>query len=129
MLLLCKQTKGKRWQGQIVILAMAPETGRFEPEPRLVIPEERLRALTGARRFEGTALVRHPRTGTYLMISGPQRAYAEVDSTGKILGGGKLSAKQHRQPEGLAVAPDLMLLISDEAAGRRATITGYAYRR
>jgi hypothetical protein len=63
------------------------------------------------------------------MLAGPQRLYAEIDSTGKVLGGGKLSARRHRQPEGIAIAPDLTLLISDEAAGRTATITGYAYRR
>jgi hypothetical protein len=28
----------------------------------------------------------------------------------------------------LAIAPDLTLLISDEAAGRIGTITGYAFR-
>ena len=46
-----------------------------------------------------------------------------------MLGGGRLNPKRHRQPEGLAVAPDLTLLISDEAAGARATITGYASGR
>jgi hypothetical protein len=63
------------------------------------------------------------------MLAAPERAYAEIDSTGKVLGGGKLSAQRHRQPEGIAIAPDLTLLISDEAAGQTATITGYAYRR
>ena len=129
MLLLCKQAKGKRWKGQVVILAVSPETGEFEAEPRLVIPEAELQRVTGAKSFAGSAITRHPRTGTYLMLAGPQRAYAEIDSTGKVLGGGKLPAERHRQPEGIAIAPDLTLLISDEAAGQRATITGYAYRR
>jgi hypothetical protein len=85
--------------------------------------------VTGAKGFAGSAITRHPRTGTYLMLAGAQRAYAEIDSTGKVLGGGRLPAERHRQPEGIAIAPDLTLLISDEAAGRTATITGYAYRR
>lgn len=129
LLLLCKQTRGKRWKGQVVILAISPETGRFAPEPRLTIPEAALRRVTGDRGFSGSAIVRHPRTGTFLMLAGPQRLYAEVDSTGKVLGGGQLSARRHRQPEGIAIAPDLTLLIGDEAAGKAATITGYAYRR
>ena len=129
MLLLCKQVKGERWKGQVVILAVSPETGEFEAEPRLVIPEAELQRVTGAKSFAGSAITRHPRTGTYLMLAGPQRAYAEIDSTGKVLGGGKLPAERHRQPEGIAIAPDLTLLISDEAAGQTATITGYAYRR
>jgi uncharacterized protein YjiK len=129
LLLLCKQAKGKQWKGQVVILAVSPESGEFEPEPRLVIPEAELQRVTGAKTFAGSAITRHPRSGTYLMLAGPQRVYAEIDSTGKVLGGGKLSAQRHRQPEGIAIAPDLTLLISDEAAGRTATITGYACRR
>jgi uncharacterized protein YjiK len=129
MLLLCKHVQGKRWKGQVVVLAVSPETGEFEPEPRLVIPEAELHRVTGAKAFAGSAITRQPRTGTYLMVAGAERAYAEIDSTGKVLAGGKLSARRHRQPEGIAIAPDLTLLISDEAAGRTATITGYAYRR
>ncbi len=129
LLLLCKQTRGKQWRGKVVMLAVSPETGEFELQPRLVIPEADLQRVTGAKTFAGSAITRHPRTGTYLMLSGPQRLYAEIDSTGKVLGGGKLPAHRHRQPEGIAIAPDLTLLISDEAAGRTATITGYAYRR
>jgi uncharacterized protein YjiK len=129
LLLLCKQTTGKRWKGQVVILAVSPDTGEFEPEPRLVIPEAALHRVTGAKSFAGSAITRHPRSGTYLMLAGSERVYAEIDSTGKVLGGGKLSSRSHRQPEGIAIAPDLTLLISDEAAGRTATITGYAYRR
>ncbi len=128
MLLLCKQAKGKQWKDKVVILAASPETGEFEAEPRLIIPEAELRRVTGAKGFSGSAITRHPRTGTYLMVAGPQQVYAEIDSTGTVLGGGKLPADRHRQPEGLAIAPDLTLLISDEAAKETATITGYAYR-
>ncbi|MGH7581523.1 MAG: hypothetical protein ACREM9_15200 [Gemmatimonadales bacterium] len=128
LLLLCKQARGKRWKGQAVVLALSPDTGEFEPEPRLLVAESELRQVTGSKRFAGSAIVRHPRTGTWLLLAGPQRVYAEVDSTGKVLGGGALSAERHRQPEGIAIAPDLTLLISDEAANRTATITGYPYR-
>jgi hypothetical protein len=46
-----------------------------------------------------------------------------------VLAGGRLHKDRHRQPEGIAVAPDLTLLISDEASGGKAGITAYAYRR
>jgi uncharacterized protein YjiK len=129
MLLLCKETKGRRWKDQLVILAVDPTTGEFEPEPRLTVSQAELQRVTGAKRFSGSAMVRHPRTGTLILVAGPQRTFAEIDSTGKVLGGGQLAQGLHRQPEGLAIAPDLTLLISDEAAGARATITGYASRR
>jgi hypothetical protein len=127
LLMLCKQTKSKRWRGQVVVLAISPETFEFEPEPRLVIPESALQRVTAAKRFQGSAIIRQ-QSGTFVLLAGPQRAYAEVDSAGKVLAGGILRADRHRQPEGLAIAPDRTLLIGDEAAGKTATITGYAYR-
>lgn len=131
MLLLCKEAAGKRWKDQVVILAMDPSTGDFAPEPRLTVSQAALERVTGVKRFSGSALVRHPRTGTWILVSGPQRTFAEIDASGRVLGGGRLDQRRHRQPEGLAVAPDLTLLISDEGSGKggRGTITGYASRR
>jgi hypothetical protein len=128
LLLLCKTTRSKRWKDQVVILAVSPETWRFEERPRIVVPEKHLETLTGVKRFNGSGLARHPRTGTYLLIAGPQQAFAEVSPAGEVLGGGRLDKDRHRQPEGIAVAPDLTLLISDEAAREGAAITAYAYR-
>jgi hypothetical protein len=127
LLLLCKQVRSKRWRNDVVILAVSPETGRFEEQPRMIIPERELERVTGARHFNGSAMARHPRTGTYILIAGPQHAYAEVDDRGRVLGGGRLDPHRHRQPESIAIASDLTLLIGDEAAGKSATITGYAW--
>jgi hypothetical protein len=127
-LLLCKQVKSKRWKKQIVVLAVSAATWRVEPEPRMVIPEDALEQVTGAKGFSGSAITRHPRTGTYLMVAGPERAYAEVDARGRVLGGGRLDKQRHPQPEGITVTPDLTLLISDESVSGPATITAYARR-
>jgi hypothetical protein len=129
MLLLCKQAQGKRWRDKLVILAVNPATGEFESEPRLTVSHADLKRATGVKGFAGSAMVRYPHSGTWILVSGPGHAYAEIDTAGKVLAGGRLHPKRHRQPEGLAIAPDLTLLISDEAAGAKATITGYASRR
>jgi uncharacterized protein YjiK len=128
LLLLCKTSRSKRWRDQVVILAVSTETWRFEASPRIVVPQKRFTDVTGDKQFHGSALTWHPRTGTLLLLAGPQHAYAEITRAGEVLGGGRLNKDLHRQPEGIAVAPDLSLLISDEAAGRTATITAYAYR-
>ncbi len=128
LLLLCKTTRTKRWKDQVVILAVSIDSWRFERAPRILVAERFLERVTGEKRFHGSALTRHPRTGTLLLVAGPQHAFAEVSLRGEVLGGGRLDRRRHRQPEGIAVARDLTLLISDEAAGRDATITAYAYR-
>jgi uncharacterized protein YjiK len=127
-LLLCKDILSRRWRHSVVVLAVSSDTWQLEPKPRMVIPEGDLERATGSKGFHGSAMVRHPRTGTFLLLAGPERAFAEVDSTGRVLGGGKLDPKRHRQPEGIAVGPDLTLFISDEGAGKDAALTAYAWR-
>jgi hypothetical protein len=126
-LLLCKQTRSKRWRDDVVVLGLSG--GRLDEHPRILVHERDLERVTGTRHFNGTAMVRHPISGTYILLAGPQHAYAEVDGRGRVLGGGHLDAKRHRQPESIAIAPDLSLLIGDEADGKIATITAYAWRR
>ncbi|MFL5494326.1 MAG: hypothetical protein ACJ8DC_08095 [Gemmatimonadales bacterium] len=127
LLLLCKQVRSKRWRDDVVILAVSPETGRFEEKPRMIIPEPELERVTGARHFNGSAMARHPSTGTYILVASAQHAYAEVDGRGKVIAGGRLDPGRHRQTESIAIAPDLTLLIGDEAAGKTATITSYVW--
>jgi hypothetical protein len=127
LLLLCKQVRSKRWRNDVVILSVSSETGRIDERPRLIIPERELARVTGARHFNGTAMARHPTTATYILIAGPQHAFAEVDGGGRVLAGGRLDPQRHRQPESIAIASDRTLLIGDEAAGKTATITGYAW--
>ncbi len=129
LLLLCKRVRSRQWKDRVVILAISARTWRFEEKPRMTIPVQELERATGAKRFNGTAMTRHPQTGNFLLLAGPQRAYAEVDESGKVLGGGRLDPDRHPQPEGIGIAPDSTLVISDEAAGRHASaISGYAYR-
>ena len=127
LLLLCKQVRSKRWRNDVVILSVSSETGRIDAQPRLIIPERELERVTGARHFNGTAIIRHPTTGTYILVAGPQHAFAEVDGRGSVLAGGRLDPQRHRQPESIAIASDRTLLIGDEADGKTATITGYAW--
>jgi uncharacterized protein YjiK len=127
-LLLCKHVASRRWRDAVIVLGVSSETWQLEPKPRMIIPEHELERATGTKGFHGSAMVRHPRTGTYLLLAGPEHAYAEVDAAGRVLGGGKLDPKRHRQPEGIAIAPDLSLLISDEGAGKDATLATYAWR-
>ena len=58
-------------------------------------------------------------------MAGTQRAFLEIDRNGKVLSGGLFPPGVQRQPEGVAFAPDGSLLVSSEAAGRRATLAGY----
>jgi hypothetical protein len=89
--------------------------------PRL---SEITRGLKG-RGFHPSELLRVPDNGHYLLLSGPEHAIAEITPAGKVVAVAHLRHRDHRQAEGLAFAPDGALLISDEGAGQRGTVTVY----
>jgi uncharacterized protein YjiK len=128
LLLLCKSARTERCKDHLIVLAISIDTWQFEARPRLLVPAAAIERVTRHRHFHGTALVRHPRTGSYLVLAGPEHAFVELSRSGAVLGGGRLDRKLHPQPEGMAVGPDLTLFISDEARGHTAHITAYAYR-
>jgi hypothetical protein len=128
LLLLCKHPYRAAWHRQVVVLAWSLDTGRLDPAPRLLLSEHRIARLTGADAFHGSAMAMVPESGSIVLVAGPQRRIIEISPAGELLAGRTLRPKLHRQPEGLAFAPDRTLLISDEAAGGRATLTAYAYR-
>jgi hypothetical protein len=128
LLVLCKTVRSRQWKDRIVILAVSTDTWRYEPQPRLLVKQRDVERVTGRKRFHGSAMARHPLTGTWILVAGPERTYVELSPQGAVLGGGRLDRDRHRQPEGITVAPDLTLLISDEGSHGKATITAYAYR-
>jgi uncharacterized protein YjiK len=128
LLLLCKHAYPKAWRRQIVVLGWSIDTRRLDPEPRLRVPESLVARVTGLAEFHGSALAVAPESDAMVLVAGPQRRIIEVSRSGELVAGKALKPKLHRQPEGLAFAPDRTMLISDEAGGGRATLTAYAYR-
>ena len=128
LLLLCKHAYLRAWHRQIVVLGWSLDSGRVDPEPRLRISENRVARLTGVDAFHGSAIAVAPESGDLILVAGPQRRIIEISPTGELLAGRPLKARLHRQPEGLAFDADRALIISDEAAGGRATLTAYAYQ-
>ena len=75
-LVLCKTARTKRWKDHLIVLAISIDTWRFEETPRLFVPTAALDRVTGQKRFPGTAIVRHPRSGTSLEIVGPEAPWS-----------------------------------------------------
>jgi len=122
LLFACKVSAPER--GVIVIhrVALDPERGTLDP---LLVPRDLLEAFDVRRSFEPSALVVDP-SGTLILLSASREAIIEIDRSGRVLAGRRLSSERHRQPEGLALGPDGTLYIADEGDGRRARVTLYA---
>ena len=128
LLILCKVPHQDRYRDQIVIFAWLLGREAADTAPRLRVEYSSLTG-TGEKSFHGSAMALAPDQRSLVLIAGPQRSFAELALDGQVLSSGGLDGKAHRQPEGIAFAPDGTLLVSDEGAGKRATLSGYAPRR
>jgi uncharacterized protein YjiK len=127
LLILCK-IPHKQYKDQVVVFEWPLGGGATAKTPRIRVDYSKL-AGTGSSSFHGSALALAPDGKSLVLIAGPQEAFAELSLDGEVLSSGGLDRKAHRQPEGLAFAPDGTLLMSDEGAGKRATLSGYSPRR
>ncbi|MFN0181767.1 MAG: hypothetical protein ACKVZ0_23410 [Gemmatimonadales bacterium] len=129
LLIACKQPLVPALAKQVTIFRWSIDANRLATPDRITIAEAALAPAGGrkARGFHPSAIERHPVTGQYWLLASADQAFAVVDGAGRVLETGRL-AKRHRQPEGLAIAPNGHLLISDEGAKGPGTITTYACR-
>jgi uncharacterized protein YjiK len=128
LLILCKIPHAAAYRDQIVIFAWSLDRAATDTMPRIRVDYPKL-AGTGAARFHGSAMALAPDGKSVVLIAGPEKAFAELSLAGEVLSSGGFDRKAHRQPEGLAFAPDGTLLVSDEGAGKRATLSGYSPHR
>ncbi len=129
LLILCKHPHRKEWKDQVVISAWYLDRNVLSESPLIRVDYAKLAGQTHAPLFHGSAMALSPDHNSLVLIAGPQKTFAELALDGTILSAGMLDAASHKQPEGIAFAPDGTLLISDEGAGKRATLSGYARKR
>jgi len=124
LVLACKTPRGKA-KNLLLYRRDASDTtsDRFE---RIDIPIDSIRARGPKwKEFSASDIAIRPDNGNYVLVAGPERGYLEVTPEGRVVVARPLSA-DHPQAEGVAVTRDGLLLISDEAANGRASLTVYA---
>jgi hypothetical protein len=72
--------------------------------------------------FMPSAIAVHPVSGEVFIVSAVDHVLISCDPIGNITGYAVLDADTFRQPEGIAFLPNGDMLISNEAAGKVATI-------
>jgi uncharacterized protein YjiK len=75
--------------------------------------------------FHPAGVERDPVTGHYVLVAARERRLLEVDARGAVVATRALPRRLHRQPEGLTFLGDSAILIADEGADGRATLTRY----
>jgi uncharacterized protein YjiK len=128
LLLLCKTPRQKALEHAVTVLRWSVDQRRWMvPERTSSRLDPRFRKAFGAE-FRGSDLARDPVTGHFLAIAGLTRAVVELSSEGAVIGTGSLGA-HHRQAEGVAIAKDGTVLISDEGGKGAGRLAVYACKR
>ena len=125
LLLACKEPRVGFLRGRLAVFRWSLDRRVLDPVPRLLLPLSRVTQPLHSVHFHPSEMLRDPATGHFLLLAGREQALVELTPDGAVVAAARLRAKWHRQPEGLAVAADGSLLIGDEAAGKRATLTVY----
>ncbi|MYA21863.1 MAG: hypothetical protein F4Z30_03305 [Gemmatimonadetes bacterium] len=125
LLLISKNARNPQLADHIAIYRWSLDTKQLVAAGPLLIPVAMLAARIDRKQFQPSGIERHPRSGNYFVVAARQCAVAEITPQGQVRAVAKLAAKRHPQAEGIAFTADHALVISDEGAGKRATLTFY----
>lgn len=114
LLLACKDFPGTKYDGYRTVYSFSLNNYKLNKEPRFVLPIDYITSKLDIKNFRPSGIARHPKSGTFFIISAHSKAIIEVSQDGKIITLFKLPKKVHNQPEGITFASDNTLLISDE---------------
>ena len=125
LLLGCKTPREAELKDRVTVFAWSPERRAIDEPASFSVPEQPFAAPLETPHFNPSS-VEVSRDGSRLyLLAGRQHALAEVELNGNVVAVTRLSEKQHRQPEGLAIGPEGELIIADEAGGGRGTLAVY----
>jgi uncharacterized protein YjiK len=129
LLLACKEPRVRALRGMVAIFTWSIPRRALVSRGGLRMRADSLARRAGVSTFHPSGIERDPTTGHWLLIAAREHAVVEITPTGRVVASAALSRRRHRQAEGIAVASDLTLLIADEAAGGRPTLTTYRHAR
>jgi hypothetical protein len=98
----------------------------LDKKPRFLISLKKLKKKYNIKDFYPSGIIRHSSGDSFFILyskGGP--GLIEVSAEGDILGAAELNKKIHRQPEGITLIENDVLIIADEGDGKSAAITKY----
>jgi uncharacterized protein YjiK len=129
LLLACKTPRVRALRGMVAVFTWSTQRRALVSRSGLRVRADLLARSAGVSTFHPSGIERDPTTGHWLLVAAGERAVVEIAPDGRVIAGAALSRRGHRQAEGIAIASDRTLLIGDEGAGRRATLTAYRHAR
>ncbi len=125
LLLLCRGFPGKGYHGSRAVYSFSLKTKTLAAKPRFVIPLDQVTKTSVGGDFQPSAITRHPKSGTFLILAGHGFSIIELSKDGKMLAQEVINQKINPHAEGIAFAPDLSLMLCNDGQGGRGSLTVY----
>jgi uncharacterized protein YjiK len=129
LLLACKTPRARALRGMVAVFTWSIQRRALVSRGGVRVRADSVARSAGVSTFHPSGIERDPTTGHWLLVAAQERAVVEITPAGRVVAGAALARQRHRQAEGIAIASDLTLLIADEGAGRRPTLTTYHHAR
>jgi hypothetical protein len=127
LFLACKGDAGRGYKGSKTVYAFSLDEKKLLKKPRMVIPLGSLSTRSTRNQFNPSGIALNPKSGTYFIISATGHSIIEVTERGEIVAQSGLPRKGNRQPEGIAFAPDLSMVICNDMKGGSGILTVYPF--
>lgn len=126
LLLACKNVGVKELKDQLVIFRWSLREDAGDRLDRITVPMDQVAGPLNEKELHPSGIEVDPLTGNYVLLSSQERALVIITPDGKLVSSRHLP-DTHDQAEGIAITPDSLLIISDEAVKQPATITVYRW--
>lgn len=127
LVMACKRVTKKGAKDQLILYRLPLSGGVIGEISPLTVPLEDVIGSNNWKHFHASDMTVDPTTGNYVLISAQEKAIVVMTPAGEIVRSGPLPGK-HPQAEGIAITPDNILIVSDEATSTPAVITLYRWR-
>lgn len=127
LLLACKRVGTKRLQEMLVIYRWRLRTGDGGQLSTLTVPLALAIGANGWKSLHPSDITVDPVSGNYVLVAAQEQALLEITPDGAVVDSRPLPDGL-KHTEGVAITRDSLLILSDEAGGRPATISLYRWR-
>lgn len=124
--LACKNVGSKKLRNQLVIYRWSLDQTRKDRLSRLTVPQGRIIGGRDWTQFKPTDITVDPTSGNYVLVASQEKALLVITPEGGVVSVRSLPP-EHDQAEGVAITPDSILIVSDEALRKPAAITLYRW--
>jgi uncharacterized protein YjiK len=128
LVLVCKKFLDKKAPKELLIFHVPLPLGNPSRITAVQVPIKDVIGSNTWKNFHPSDINIDPVTKNYVIVASKEKGLIVVTPDGDVVRSEPLPG-EHRQPEGVAITPDGLLLVSDEANVRPPAITLYRWRR